>query len=118
MRNVVKILIKIKNKNMDLDLEKNLKEINQNLVEIKKKKGPGILRAFFNGVFGALGYLVGLAIIFVVLGWFLNKIGMLSVVKDQLSNFQTIIDQAKKITAPEKGSEQKIIIDGHEVQLK
>lgn len=81
---------------MEQDLEKQLQEINSNLVEIKNKK-QGIFRSFFNGMFSALGYIVGLALIVVILGWFLNRIGLLPVFKQQISDFQLLINQAKKI---------------------
>ena len=67
---------------------------------IEKKKGPGIWRAFFNGVFGALGYVVGVALVVVILGWILQKTGLLPAFKEQAKNFSDLINQAKKLTAP------------------
>lgn len=83
---------------MEQDLEKKLVEINENLVEIKNKKvGLGIWRSFFNGMFASFGYVAGLIVVVVILGWFLNKIGFLPAFKEQMNEFQSFFNQAKKI---------------------
>ncbi len=85
---------------IDPELKQQLEAINTNLFEFKTKKGPGIWRAFFNGMFGALGYVVGIAIIVVALAWILNKIGVLPAFQQQMQNFSDVINAAKKMTAP------------------
>jgi hypothetical protein len=105
---------------IDPELEKTLKEINNNLIQIKKKTKNGIWHAFFHGMFSALGYVVGLAVVVVVLGWFLQKSGLLDSFKKQAANFQSLIDQAKKLTSPEKqGSGTTVVLpNGREVKIK
>ncbi len=80
---------------MDPDLQKKLDEINTNLVNIKK--GHGIGRAFFNGIFGAFGYAVGLIIVILILGWILDKSGVLPQLRDQMKNFQIMMGKASAI---------------------
>ncbi len=82
---------------IEQDLKAYLVEINQHLAEIRAKKNPGIWRAFFNGMFSGLGYVVGLVLVVVVLGWVLNKTGMLKPFQDQMSNFTSLIDSARKL---------------------
>jgi hypothetical protein len=109
---------------MDPELKEQLQIINSQLESIKKKTGQGIARSFFNGMFGALGYIAGLAIVLVVLGWFLNKTGLLPAFKKQVSDFQGIIDSARQLTT---GSKEKlnslenqtiVLPNGQEVKLK
>lgn len=82
---------------IDPELQHYLSGINQNLTEIKTKKGPGIWRSFFNGVFGALGYLVGVALVVIILGWFMQKTGLLKPFQDQVNNFTDLVDTARKL---------------------
>lgn len=58
---------------IDSDLKNQLDEINKNLTEIKHKTGSSIWRSFFSGMFSALGYVVGLAVVVVILGWVFTK---------------------------------------------
>lgn len=82
---------------IDPDLQKQLVEINTNLIEIKKSSKSGIWRAFFNGMFGALGYVVGILIIVVILGWTLEKVGLLKPLQDQLKNVANLIQNEQAI---------------------
>lgn len=110
---------------IDQELKQHLEALNVQLEGIKNKSGgAGIFRSFFNGMFGALGYIAGLAIVLVVLGWFLNKTGLLPAFKKQISDFQGIIESAKQLTTGAKEKMDKIdsqtivLPDGREVQLK
>ena len=51
---------------IDPDLKIELDKLNENLVAIQNKKSGGVWRAFFNGMFGAFGYLVGIVVVVVV----------------------------------------------------
>lgn len=82
---------------LDPDLKTELDKINQNLTAIEKKKGPGIWRSFFNGMFGALGYVLGLALIIVLLAWALQKTGLLKPFQDQVKSFTDLMNSAKKL---------------------
>ncbi len=114
---------------IDPDLKGELDTINQNLGEIKKKTGsPGIWRAFFNGIFGAFGYIVGLALVIVVMGWILQKTGLLKPFQEQLKNFTELVSSAKKLMVPENnqqtpnqnnGGQESVITlpDGRQVRV-
>ncbi|HYV33471.1 MAG TPA: hypothetical protein VE973_01315, partial [Candidatus Limnocylindria bacterium] len=88
------------------ELQRYLSGINQHLTEIKAKKSPGIWRAFFNGVFSALGYVVGLALVVVILGWILNKTGLLPAFRAQVKDFQDFMGQAKKVMSTGDSNQQ------------
>jgi hypothetical protein len=68
--------------------------------QIKKKTGGGVWRAFFNGMFGALGYVLGLGLVVLVLAWFLQENGLLSAFEQQVQSFGTLVSEAEKIIAP------------------
>ena len=116
---------------LDPELQHYLSGINQNLTEIKTKKGPGIWRSFFNGVFSALGYFFGVAIVIVLLGWFLQRTGLLKPFQDQVKNFTSLVDAARKLLpstdntnttspAPQKASGGQATVtlpDGRQVQV-
>jgi hypothetical protein len=82
---------------IDEDLKVQLEQLNQNLIEIKNKKSGGVWHAFFNGMFGALGYVVGLAIVVLLLGWFLQKNGLLEAFERQVTSFANLISSAEKL---------------------
>jgi hypothetical protein len=83
---------------IDPDLKIQLDQLNQNLTEIKKKSGSGgVWRAFFNGMFSALGYVVGLVIVVLILGWILQKTGTLQAVETQINNFTDLVNSAKNL---------------------
>ncbi len=90
---------------IDPDLKTELDQLNKNLTEINKKTGKtGIWRSFFNGMFGALGYIAGVALVVVILGWFLQKTGLLKSFQDQVSNFTDLVDSAKKLITTDSSS--------------
>jgi len=80
---------------IDPDLKVELDQLNKNLEAIKNKSSPGIWRAFFNGMFGALGYLVGIVLVFAIAGWVLAKTGMIAPAQEQWQKFQTFMQQAE-----------------------
>jgi len=77
------------------ELQNYLSGINQSLTEIKKKRQAGIWRSFFNGMFGAFGYLVGIILVVVIVGWFLQKTGLIAPFQDQWKKFQNFMTQAE-----------------------
>jgi hypothetical protein len=82
---------------LEPELQNYLSGINQNLTEIKNKKHIGVWRSFFNGMFAAFGYFVGLAIIIAVVGFIAQKTGILKDIQTQAKDFQLFLDQAKKV---------------------
>ncbi len=97
-------------------MQKQLEEINSNLVALKNKK-QGVLRSFLMGMFSALGYAAGLALVIVVLGWVLNKMGLLPAFKQQVSDFQAFMDQAKKVMSVGEQQGQNIKSSNNETIL-
>jgi hypothetical protein len=89
---------------IDPELKTQLDIINANLVGIKNKKSGGLWHAFFNGMFGALGYIAGIAIVVVILGWVLQKTGLLKPFQDQVSNFTDLVGAAKKLIPSDSNS--------------
>ena len=107
---------------LDPELKNYLSGINQHLVDLKNKKNPGIWRAFFNGIFAAVGYVVGIAVVVIILGWVLNKTGLLTAFKQELKDFQVFVEQAKKVISvepsPEQGSGTTITLpDGQQIKV-
>ena len=93
---------------LDPDLQKQFDLINSNLVDIKIKKHGGIWRSFFNGMFGALGYLVGIVLVFALAGWILAKTGLIAPVEEQWQKFQTFMSQAENtLSATQPQSQQQ-----------
>ena len=86
------------NKTMiDPELKTELDQINQNLVQLIKKPTGSIWRSFLSGIMSALGYMVGLAIVVVLIGWFLQKSGLLPSVQEQIKTFSDLISAAKNL---------------------
>jgi hypothetical protein len=85
---------------IDPDLKTELDQINKSLTAIEGKKSGGVWRAFFNGMFGALGYIAGLVIVVLILGWVLQRMGWLQAFQDRVKDFNNIIDQAQKLISP------------------
>jgi hypothetical protein len=82
---------------IDPDLKKQLDDINVNLTEIKKKTGTSVWKSFFTGMFSALGYVAGLAIVVVIFGWILQKTGLLPAFENQVKNFTDLVNGAKQL---------------------
>lgn len=89
---------------IDPDLKIQLDQINSNLIDIKNKKSGGVWGSFFKGVFSALGYVVGLALVIVILGWILQKTGLLKPFQEQINTFTELIDSAKKLISSDNNS--------------
>lgn len=102
---------------IDPELKEYLAGIKASLVDIKNKKHPGIWRAFFNGIFSALGYFVGLALIILIIGWFLNKTGFLPQFQKQIQDFQSFMDQARKVMTAGDSSQQNVNEQGSIITL-
>ena len=82
------------------ELKVELEKIDQHLQDLKKARGAGLWRSFFSGVFNALGYVVGIAIVVVILGWVLQKTGMWQQLQQQIKTFNDLANEAKKLSAP------------------
>ncbi len=92
---------------IDPELKGQLDQINQNLVLLQKKQGRGLWHSFFSGIMNALGYIAGLILIILILGWILQKMGLLTAFESQIQNFTDLVNQAKNITAPTSSTTSK-----------
>jgi hypothetical protein len=82
---------------LDPELQHYLSGINQHLVDIEKNQKQGIWRHFFKGMFSAFGYIVGLFLFVFILGFILNKLGILPAWREQVKTFQSLIDKAQSV---------------------
>ena len=90
---------------IDPDLKIQLDQLNDSLAKIKNKNaGGGVWRAFFNGMFGALGYIVGLGVVVVILAWFLQKNGLLGAFEQQVVSFSNLVSSAEKLIPSSQNS--------------
>ena len=93
---------------IDPELKIQLDTINENLKEIEKKSGTGLWKSFFSGIVNALGYVVGLAIVVVIVGWILQKTGLLPSFENQVKNFTDLVNGAKQLlTSSNTASDNK-----------
>lgn len=102
------------------ELQHYLSGINQHLVEIKKNQKHGIWRSFFNGVFSAFGYAVGLAILITVVGFILRQTGYWDKFKQQAKDVGDILDQIKNLKEPfsQTGESTITLPDGRQVKVR
>jgi hypothetical protein len=91
---------------IDPEIQHYLSGINQNLTEIKAKKSPGIWRSFFNGMFSAFGYLVGVVLVIIIVGWFLQKTGLIKPFQEQWAKFQNFMAQAENTMSNTQPAQQ------------
>lgn len=62
---------------MDPELKEQLAIMNKHLSVIEEELRPTRWRMFVQGVWRAVGYLLGLLIVIALLGWILNIIGVI-----------------------------------------
>ena len=91
---------------LDPELKDYLSGINLSLTEIKNKKHPGIWRSFFNGMFGAFGYLVGVVVVIVAVGWILQITGLIKPFQVEWQKFQTFMTQAESLLGSSSQTQQ------------
>ena len=82
---------------IEQELKDHLEKINQNLIEIKQKTGTRFWRAFFNGVASGVGYLVGVAIVLVIVGYVLNTLGVIPAFRNEIGRINNTLDELRKM---------------------
>lgn len=80
---------------LEPDLKTKLDSINKDLNQINKKTGS-LWRAFFTGMLSGLGSVIGAAIAVLVIGWILNRIGVIPSLKNQAGEWKQTLDNLPK----------------------
>lgn len=82
--------------------DKDIRDFNDNLVTLNKRMGSMWL-AFGKGVLGGLGSVLGAGIALILIGWFLNVIGVIPALRQQADEWRQVFEQtqsASSIIAP------------------
>lgn len=72
-----------------------LQQINDNLVKIDKKLG-GYWLTFGKGLLYGLGTVIGAALAIILIGWFLNVIGVIPALKKTSDDWRSAIQQVQE----------------------
>jgi hypothetical protein len=80
---------------MDEKHFEKLEAIENTLVEIRRILKPTRWQMFVQGLWRAVGYLVGLILAIAIIGWFLNIIGLVPAFSTFSQNMQEILNIAR-----------------------
>jgi hypothetical protein len=80
---------------MDEKHFEKLEAIENNLVEIRRILKPTRWQMFVQGMWRAVGYLIGLILAIAIIGWFLNIIGLVPAFSTFSQNMQEILNIAR-----------------------
>ena len=80
------MLDQLKDKKLD-ELNKNLEGINHKLGNYKASFGRGVLTGF--------GYILGAGIAVIIIGWFLNVIGVIPALKNTAEDWRNVFQQTQ-----------------------
>ena len=75
---------------IDPELKNYLATIESEVVRIRKQS-TGAWRALWHGVIYGAGYIIGAAIIVVIIGWILNIVGIIPALSQQVGEFRTAL---------------------------
>jgi len=78
------------------EIQKQLVDINNNLVQIRKNTRINIWRSFFTGTFSALGSVIGAAIALAIIGLVLNAVGVIPAFTEQVNSWKQTIDKLQQ----------------------
>ena len=76
---------------MDSETNRHLADIKRELENIDRKIG-GTGSAFVRGIVWGAGYIIGAALIIVVIGWILNIIGVIPAFQNQVNDFRQVLE--------------------------
>ncbi|HAG27587.1 TPA: hypothetical protein DCG61_02305 [Patescibacteria group bacterium] len=81
--------------------EKEIRELNENLVKLNKRFGSPWI-ALGKGFIGGLGSVLGAGLAIILIGWFLNVIGVIPAFQRQADQWREVFDQtsAQSIISP------------------
>lgn len=80
---------------MDSDLKRQLEEINQNLVSLKRQ--GRVRNAFWRGVLSGMGSVLGVAVVLVMIGWILNAVGVIPAFREQAQSLRSTLEEIKRL---------------------
>ena len=80
---------------MDEERNKKIDEIEVTLKDIKKILVRTRWQMFAEGIWKAMGYLIGLMLAMIVAGWFLNVIGVIPFMSEFSENMKELLNVAK-----------------------
>lgn len=75
--------------------DKKLEEIEATLKDIHKLLKPSRWELFVQGLWRAVGYLVGLIVTIAIIGWFLNIIGLIPFFREFAESMKDILEIAR-----------------------
>lgn len=77
---------------IDPELKKHLEIIEKEIVDFKKSSNS-LRRSFMRGTFYGAGYIVGIVIIIVLVGWILNIVGVIPAFNAQVKDFRAALER-------------------------
>ena len=77
---------------IDPELKTHLERIEKELVEFRRAS-LGVRATLIRGVVYGVGYILGAVLVIVLVGWFLNIIGVIPAFSDQVREFQTALER-------------------------
>ncbi len=81
--------------NMDEERNKKIDKIEEILKNIYKILRPTRWRMFIEGLWRAIGYFTGLMLAIIILGWFLNMIGVIPFMSEFSENMKEVLNVVK-----------------------
>jgi hypothetical protein len=78
---------------IDPELRSALTDINNNLKKLGGSTGKW--HALLNGILSGLGTVIGIALALLVIGWILNFVGVIPALRNQVNQWQQILQQTQ-----------------------
>lgn len=80
---------------IDPELKEHLEKIESELVQMHQKT-TSVLHALWRGVVYGAGYIVGIVLIIVVVGWVLNIVGVIPAFSREAAEFRAVLENIGK----------------------
>ena len=81
---------------IDPELKIQLDQINQKLESMDQALNPTRRKMFVQGLWRAIGYIIGIVIAALILGWVLNMIGLIPFLKDFSTEARSVLENVKR----------------------
>lgn len=85
---------------MEPDLKHQLQNIQAEITEVSDKLG-GNFWAFFRGLIGGFGSVIGAFLALLIIGWVLNVIGIIQPLKNKVDQWQETLSGAQQTQLPQ-----------------